>query len=214
MVVPCSTSPGHIHLGAGLSKACLRLQRHGFPPYRPIYSLLEALLKARIHHDYNCNLRISDGIKADCPRHALTNSVLPTGVKAGFQPGANISVTLDIFNDGMTLYKVSCETANQLPCNLSTPFSVVITVTSEELVGGNVTFMGGNASVNPNDTQVVFDEASGNLTFTVGPISFAEEIESGGIRQLEFQLVKEVRGPLLNAAVLNFSRLTAFIWKS
>lgn len=136
------------------------------------------------------------------------------GVKAGFQPGANISVTLDIFNDGMTLYKVSCETANQLPCNLSTPFSVVITVTSEELVGGNVTFMGGNASVNPNDTQVVFDEASGNLTFTVGPISFAEEIESGGIRQLEFQLVKEVRGPLLNAAVLNFSRLTAFIWKS
>lgn len=114
-----------------------------------------------------------------------------------------MSVTLDIFDNGMTFYQVTCETANDAPCNLTTPFSVVITVTSEELVGGNVTFMGGNASVNPNDTQVEFDQASGNLTFTVGPISFEEEIESGGIRQLEFQLIKEVRGPPLKTCSLD-----------
>jgi len=78
----------------------------------------------------------------------------------------NLTFTFDIFQDGRALFVLSCQSSISICQGLRELIDAPIsaTITSDSLVGGNVTFVSGNI----NNT-FLFDATTGNLTFAILP---------------------------------------------
>lgn len=104
-------------------------------------------------------------------------------------PRVNLTVTLDVFDDGQMVYKIACYGPAGLYCNVTSAFAVDLSIVSPALIGGAASLQYSNVS-SQLQPDVTFNSSAGNLTFIVGPLSANEAIATGSNRELIFQLTK------------------------